>query len=313
MGDCGVADAPSLSITRPAESLRVVRWRTMPHEWAFGAMLLVMAARLLWQPGVAQVCSLLFGLYFLAGFALIWWCTSRPTPWRWRVRLMWYHVSMGLVFYTLPTAVRQLGVASADSLLQAADHLYLARPAADYFAVIQSVPATEIFLAAYLFFFWYLLAGPLYYCWNDVRRLRFCILGMYVIYAVGLLSYSLFPAGGPHLALHFSQALPAGPLGRLMLPVIDRSSNGVDVFPSIHVAISAYLLAFDWRNHRRRALLLLFPCVLLWVSTIYLRYHYLVDVFAGFALATAGLAASRWYERSEQEREIEQEAQRAAA
>jgi membrane-associated phospholipid phosphatase len=98
-----------------------------------------------------------------------------------------------------------------------------------------------------------------------------------------------------------------------MLPVINRSSNGVDVFPSIHVAVSSYLLAFDWRQHRSRARRLLLPCVLLWVSTIYLRYHYLIDVFAGFVLAAVGLAASRWYERSGQEREIEREAQRAAA
>ena len=84
----------------------MVRWKTLPHEWAFGAMLLLLASRLLWRPDPAPVCALLFIAYFFAGFALTWWCTSRPTEWRWRVRLMWYHISMGLVFYTLPTAVQ---------------------------------------------------------------------------------------------------------------------------------------------------------------------------------------------------------------
>jgi membrane-associated phospholipid phosphatase len=44
-------------------------------------------------------------------------------------------------------------------------------------------------------------------------------------------------------------------------------------------------LAFDRRHSRRRFRLFLVPVVGLWLSTVYLRYHYLVDLLAGFALA----------------------------
>jgi len=121
------------------------------------------------------------------------------------------------------------------------------------------------------------------------------------------------PAGGPHLMLHFAAALPAGPLTRLMLPVVDGGSNGVDVFPSIHAAVSAYLLGFDALYHRRRFQRLLLPCVLLWLSTVYLRYHYLVDVAAGFTLALAGLAVVWLYQRSSLAQAIETEADRGIA
>jgi hypothetical protein len=276
-------------------------------------MLLLLVVRLSLHAGPGRGCAGLFLAYFAAGLGLTWWCARRPTPLRWRVRLSWYFVAMGLVFYTLPSAIGVLGVGGADAMLQAADRMFLFMPVADCFLGLQSAALTDLMVLAYLFFFWYLLFGPGYYCFQDLRRFRLCIVGMFCIYAVGLFSYSLLPAGGPHLALHFAAPLPAGPLGRLMLPVIDGGSNGVDVFPSIHVAISAYLLGFDARHYRPRFRWLLLPCALLWISTLYLRYHYLTDLFAGAALALAGLGLTRLYESSYLERGIEHEAQQLAA
>jgi membrane-associated phospholipid phosphatase len=54
------------------------------------------------------------------------------------------------------------------------------------------------------------------------------------------------------------------------------------------LAASFYLLLFDWKHWRRRFWLLLLPCLLLWFSTLYLRFHYFVDELAGMAAALAG-------------------------
>jgi membrane-associated phospholipid phosphatase len=62
----------------------------------------------------------------------------------------------------------------------------------------------------------------------------------------------------------------------------------VDVFPSVHVAASLYLLRFDWRHWRRRFWWVLAPCIVLWLSTLYLRFHYFVDLLAGAAVALVG-------------------------
>jgi membrane-associated phospholipid phosphatase len=62
----------------------------------------------------------------------------------------------------------------------------------------------------------------------------------------------------------------------------------VDVFPSVHVAASFYLLLFDWKHWRRRFWLVLLPCQLLWFSALYLRFHYFVDLLAGVVAALAG-------------------------
>jgi membrane-associated phospholipid phosphatase len=67
-----------------------------------------------------------------------------------------------------------------------------------------------------------------------------------------------------------------------------------DVFPSLHVGISFVVWLYAWRNSQRLGWILS-PLVLsLWVSTIYLRYHYLVDVVAGLILAPLCYGLANW-------------------
>ena len=70
-------------------------------------------------------------------------------------------------------------------------------------------------------------------------------------------------------------------------------SNKVDVFPSLHCAISAFILFFHRVHAPNCFRWVLVPTIGLWVATIYLRYHYFVDVLAGFALAAFALMLVR--------------------
>ena len=85
------------------------------------------------------------------------------------------------------------------------------------------------------------------------------------------------------------QGLTGGWITGWNAAVVAKGSNGVDVFPSLHCAVSCFLLFFDRRHRPWRYRLYLLPCIGLWFSTIYLRYHYLVDVICGFALAAFAL------------------------
>ena len=141
------------------------------------------------------------------------------------------------------------------------------------------------------------MAGPAHYCIHDLRRFRQCFAGLFTIYGLGFIGYTAFPAAGPYRFLEFTQPLATGWFTDLAKPVVDAASNGVDAFPSIHVAVSLYLLVFDAWHYRRRFWLMLAPCTALWASTIYLRYHYGVDVLAGMALSGLGLCVAAAYER----------------
>ena len=95
-------------------------------------------------------------------------------------------------------------------------------------------------------------------------------------------------AGAGRYALASPQAEKTGEwqggIARLIGEVIAWGSSGYDVFPSLHVMVTCILLEHDWREVRRRFWIMLGPCIGLFISTIYLRYHYAVDIFAGFLL-----------------------------
>ena len=170
---------------------------------------------------------------------------------------------------------------------------------------------TDLMMVAYLFFFYYLIAGPAHYCIRDLPRFRECFAGLFTIYGLGFIGYTFYPAIGPYAHLHFNGALECGWFTRFVQPYVDGGSNGVDVFPSLHVALSLYLLVFDWWYFRTRFWRVVVPCVVLWFSTVYLRYHYVVDLLAGILLTLVGLGVAASYARSGLARELARDEARA--
>lgn len=147
----------------------------------------------------------------------------------------------------------------------------------------------DALMLGYLFFFIHLVAVPGAYCVRDLARFKQCIVGLFTLYGIGFLSYTLLPAGGPHRWMTFEIPLTGPFVIPATLAMVNSGSNGVDVFPSLHFAVSLYLLVFDWWHERRRFWLCLVPCLLLWCSTVLLRFHYFVDLIGGLAVALIGL------------------------
>jgi hypothetical protein len=296
-------DAPAA----PARAPATTRVRLLPHEIIFGLFLALTWGRLAARAGVAHPLALAFLGFLLASAGVILWAGHRPTPWRWRIRLLTYPALMGLSFYVLPLAIAQLGLARADERLAGWDHALLGTHISGPLESWMNPLFTDVMMLAYLFFFYYLIAGPAHYCIRDVPRFRKCFAGLFTIYGLGFIGYTLFPAIGPYSHLHFDAALERGWFTRWVQPLVDGGSNGVDVFPSLHVAVSLYLLVFDWWHFRARFRRLVIPCVALWFSTLYLRYHYVVDLLAGAALTVVGLWVAAGYARSGLAQEIARE------
>lgn len=110
--------------------------------------------------------------------------------------------------------------------------------------------------------------------------------GFVVMFQIGLLLYVLVPASGPlkSMPAAYARDLSGGVMTDLSRAAIEATRAPRDAFPSLHVGISALLLVYAWRGSRWLGLLLLPVIVGNWISTVYLRYHYLIDVLAGFAL-----------------------------
>jgi membrane-associated phospholipid phosphatase len=267
----------------------------LPHEWVFCTFILITGVRL-FASSAARGWSFVFFACLASAIVMVFWAERNPTPWRWRVRLSFYFVAMGVCFYAMRAGVPLLGNTRVDDLLQQWDRDLLGETPAVAWEVWLYPWLEDLAMAGYLFFFYYLLAGPGHYCMRDIPVFRKCIVGLFTIYGLAFMGYTVFPAGGPHLSMTFHTSLHGPWLLDLTLNAVNRGSNTVDVFPSVHVAASVYLLLFDWQHWRRRFWWALVPCVVLWWSTMYLRFHYFVDLLAGVAVALIGWWTAQKYE-----------------
>jgi len=286
--------------TPAAETRKVPRaFPWLPHEVVFGSFLLVTWLRLTAGLGWTHPCSLIF-LGCLAGaLAVPFWARNEGTSFQWRTRLLYYPVVMGITFFTLGHAIRALGVPRVDELLLRWDRALLGETPGLSFQPWSRPWLNDLLMLGYLFFFYQLIAVPAAYFIRDLPRFRQCIVGLFTVYGLGFLSYTLLPAGGPHRWMSFDTPLEGPVFIRWFLGAVNSGSNGVDVFPSLHFGVSLYLLVFDWWHSRRRFWWMLAPCVIMWLSTVLLRFHYFVDLPGGLAVALCGLFVARRFARRE--------------
>lgn len=263
----------------------------LTHEWLFGAYLLFMSVGLLSTSGLADVNTLgyLAGLLIAGGLIAL--TAHRDTPTRWRTRLLFYPLAMNVYFQLMRSAVPVVHPAKMDLALRQIDQWLLPDTPSLLLEPLVMPWATEAFSFFYILFLPYLTFSVITYAIGDLGRLRAFTVGLFSLYGIGFLGYALVPAGGPYLAFaqEFTVPLLGGPITDWNAAVVRAGSNGVDVFPSLHVAVSSFLLGFDFRHQRRRFWVYLVPCFGLWLSTLYLRYHYLVDLLFGFSLAALAL------------------------
>jgi len=128
---------------------------------------------------------------------------------------------------------------------------------------------------------------------HDRLAFRAFLLTILVASIIGFAGYAAVPAVGPgsYYADAFAHPL-AGSVSRGVLAIVDAARAPRDVFPSLHIAISTLVLLFARRAGRAWFWLML-PLVMgNWMATVYLRYHYMIDVIAGWAAAAIAYAVA---------------------
>jgi membrane-associated phospholipid phosphatase len=197
----------------------------------------------------------------------------------------------------MKTAIPKIHPQRMDAVLQQIDRLGIGTNLSLRLQPLVHPALTEFFSFCYILFFPYLLFSLIYYFCGDVALLKKFVSGLFTVYGIGFLGYSLLPAAGPYLSMtdQFTKPLDGGWITKWNAAIVAAGSNKVDVFPSLHCAVSSFLLCFDRRRRPWRFKLYLVPAVGLWLSTIYLRYHYFIDLVCGFALAAFALWLANHY------------------
>lgn len=140
--------------------------------------------------------------------------------------------------------------------------------------------------------------------WREFRLASAVVAGCLMMTYVG---YLLVPATGPRFEGGIEAWLPAES-GWFGAEAIYRAIDGAETFrwnafPSGHVAVSLACVVMALRFNRRIGLALVIPVGFLCAATIYMGYHYVIDVIAGIACTAFSVVAIprfvRWWERWE--------------
>lgn len=213
--------------------------------------------------------------------------------------LLFPTVCILLVFDSLEGLVHAINPRDIDPLLIKLDYLlFNGHPTVMLESVMMPL-LTDILQTAYssYYFLPVTLAIALKMKGDDKAFDRSLFLIMLCFY-LSYLGYMLMPALGPRFTMDHLQnsdlqgLFLAGPLQKLL-----NKLEGVkrDAFPSGHTAVTLTVVYLAWHFEKRLFALFLPVALALLVSTVYCRYHYVVDVIGGFALTLITIVLGETY------------------
>jgi hypothetical protein len=170
-------------------------------------------------------------------------------------------------------------------------------------------PTVTEWFAFFYFGYFALLAVhvlPMVFFSRRVRLTAEFALGMITVYAVAHTVYMLVPGYGPvrFLADRYQHTLPPGFWLDAVLNAVQSGGAQKDIFPSLHTAGPVFLSLFSFRHRDKIPFKYTWPFVAFFsanivIATMFLRWHYLIDVLAGIAVSSGAFLLSGVISRRE--------------
>jgi membrane-associated phospholipid phosphatase len=155
-------------------------------------------------------------------------------------------------------------------------------------------PSTTEWFAFFYFGYFFIMGAhifPFLFVGKDGVLLRHFALGIFVQFCTTHLLYMVVPGFGPYKVLTFTHALDGGTFRDLVMSSVHSAGAQKDIFPSLHTGAPTFLTVFSFLHRDRVPFKYTWPILAFIVSqiiiaTMFLRWHYLIDIIAGFTLAT---------------------------
>ncbi len=242
---------------------------------------------------------------------LIYMTWARVYRTRWRNRKWvrtFYHATgiptLALTYFNLRSIIPTVNAFDADRVLAAADLRLLPHHAAVLLEPLATLATVEWFS---FFYQLYIYAGGIFlllmvFLDRDIERQGHFAVGVLLL-LLGHLFYLFVPARGPYdyLAQACSGPLPGGPIYAHVMATQIHAGPGLDAFPSLHTAITLFLVLFVRQYWPRFRWLGYFLASQIIIATVFLRFHYVVDVIAGVAFGLLVVFSAprllAWYRR----------------
>jgi membrane-associated phospholipid phosphatase len=202
----------------------------------------------------------------------------------------WYALAyVPFCYKEVPYIVSSLGLPSVDLTLARWDFAMWKTDPVFWPDALQNPLLTEFLQLVYFMFIpSVIILGFLYWYQRSSQEFRYCTFIVAATFLISYLGYIILPARGPRFMDYASHhpALQGLWAFRFFQGTLD-SLEGVqyDCFPSGHVAV---MIVCSYAARKLSSPIFWLLCIfaaLIAFSTIYLRYHYMIDVLAGALLA----------------------------
>ncbi len=224
--------------------------------------------------------------------------------------------SVQLSYFLLRNLLPVVNTGTLDEQLYGLDHaIFGFEPAMLLDAIV--TPLTTEWFSFFYFGYFFLLAVhviPMLFFYRERRVLgEFCF-GMLFVFCIGHIVYMLVPGYGPYRAMagEFENTLPSGMWLDLVMQTVASGGAQKDIFPSIHTAAPTFIALFSYRNRHRLPFRYTWLPVMLFavniiIATMFLRWHYIIDVVAGLTLGGGAVIAGAYATSAELKRRRSQQ------
>ena len=193
-----------------------------------------------------------------------------------------------IIFDSLEQLVHFINPRDIDPLLIKLDYLIFNGYPTVMMEGIMAPLLTDVLQTAYsTYYFLPVALGIALKIKGDEKAFDQSLFIIMLCFYLSYIGYMLMPAIGPRFTINHLQE--KGLEGLFIAEPLQKLLNGLegtkrDAFPSGHTAITLTVVYLAWRYEKKLFAVFLPVAIALIVSTVYCRYHYVVDVIGGVTL-----------------------------
>jgi len=210
-------------------------------------------------------------------------------------------IFLPILFNTLSPLIMATRGGARDDLLIAADRAIFGVDVTVWLERFARPGINDVFYVFYSTYYFIALSLGLVLWARDRAAARRYVFTLMVVYYVSYAGYFTIPALGPRFAQAslYTKSLTESPVARMINDTINHlEKTKLDVFPSGHTMISVAVLLVAWKRARDVFWILLPIATGLIISTVFCRFHYVIDLIAGTTLAFVSVPVGDWiYDR----------------
>jgi len=162
--------------------------------------------------------------------------------------------------------------------------LFGRQPSLWFSVIIPYNTFAEVMYFGYFSYYLMLIAVPLFFFFRKIdetaEKAMFIIINSFLLF---YLIFIVIPVAGPQYYFTGWPELPKGYLfGSVIRWIQQMGEAPTAAFPSSHVSVCLILIIFCYKFERKLVQYMIPIAVLLILSTVYIRAHYVVDIIAAF-------------------------------